>query len=91
MQLSNDLQVDANTPPCFLWHTADDPVVPIQNSLLMASALAEKKIPFEMHVFPHGPHGLSLCDERTSVGNPLLINPAVAQWLPLSLTWLRSF
>lgn len=91
MQLSNDLQVDANTPPCFLWHTADDPVVPVQNSLLMASALTEQKIPYELHIFPHGPHGLSLCNEETSVGNPDLISPSVGEWLPLSLTWLRSF
>lgn len=88
---SNEKNVDEHTPPCFLWHTADDPVVPIQNSLLMASALAEKKIPFELHVFPHGVHGLSLCDERTSVGSPALVSPSVGEWLPLSLTWLRSF
>ncbi|MBQ8174505.1 MAG: alpha/beta hydrolase [Clostridia bacterium] len=88
---SAELNVDEHTPPCFLWHTAADPVVPVQNSLLMASALAVKKIPFELHVFPRGVHGLSLCTEETSVGNPDLIKPDVAPWLPLSITWLRSF
>lgn len=88
---SNEKNVDEHTPPCFLWHTAEDGCVPVQNSILMASALAEKKIPFELHIFPHGPHGLSLCDDRTSVNNPLLVNPVAAEWLPLSLTWLRSF
>ncbi len=88
--LSNELNVSEHTPPCFLWHTADDSAVPVQNSLLMASALTEQKIPFELHVFPHGSHGLSLCTEETSVGNPDLVKPNVAAWLPLSITWLRS-
>ena len=88
---SAELNVDEHTPPCFLWHTADDPVVPVGNSLLMASALAAKKIPFELHVFPHGVHGLSLCSEETSVGSPNLISPSVSEWLPLSITWLHSF
>ena len=88
---SNELNVSEHTPPCFLWHTANDAAVPVQNSLLMAAALTEQKIPYELHIFPNGPHGLSLCTEETSVGNPILINPQAAMWLPLSITWLQSF
>lgn len=87
---SNEKNVDEHTPPCFLWHTADDASVPVQNSLLMASALTEHKIPYELHIFPHGVHGLSLCNEQTSLGSPNLINEAAAEWLPLSITWLRG-
>ena len=58
--LSNELQVTADTPPCFIWHTADDRVVPVRNSLEFAIALAAHKVPFELHVYPHGPHGQGL-------------------------------
>jgi acetyl esterase/lipase len=58
--LSNELQVTANTPSCFIWATADDHVVPVQDSLLFAGALADHKVPFEIHIYQHGPHGQAL-------------------------------
>ena len=57
---SNEKQVKDNTPPVFLWHTATDEAVPVQNSLEFAKALAKKKIPFELHIYPEGRHGLGL-------------------------------
>lgn len=57
---SLDKQVSEDTPPCFLWHTYDDNVVPVQNALAFASSLAEKNIPLEMHIYTNGHHGLSL-------------------------------
>ena len=56
-------QVSARTPPCFIWHTANDPVVPAENSLLFASALKKNGVPFELHVYRHGPHGLGFRTE----------------------------
>ncbi len=53
-------QVSDKTCPCFIWHTADDGGVPVQNSFLFANALSEKGIPFELHVFPEGVHGSSV-------------------------------
>ncbi len=50
--------VDENTPPTFLWHTLEDPVVPIENSLLFAEALRRTGIPFELHISERGGHGL---------------------------------
>ncbi len=58
--VSLDKQVTAATPPTFLWHTAEDPIVPVQNSLAFAAALAAHSIPLELHIYPKGPHGLSL-------------------------------
>lgn len=78
-------QVCAQTPPTFLWHTADDSAVPVQNSLLFQNALLAAGVPFESHVFASGAHGLSLCNEE--VGTP---NPACAPWMDLCLTWLRG-
>jgi len=58
--LALDEQVDAETPPTFIWHTSEDTGVPIRNSLDFASALATLGKPVEMHIFLHGGHGLCL-------------------------------
>lgn len=59
-QLSTELHVTKETPPTFLWHTFGDQAVPVQNSLLFASALAEAGVPFELHVYEKGGHGMGL-------------------------------
>jgi len=58
--LSNELQVTRDTPPCFVWHTADDGGVPVANSIQFAEALSRNKVPFDLHIYQHGPHGLGL-------------------------------
>jgi acetyl esterase/lipase len=58
--LSNELQVTKDTPPTFLFHTAEDKAVPVQNSLLFADGLARAGVPFALHVYPKGPHGIGL-------------------------------
>jgi acetyl esterase/lipase len=60
--LSNHLQVTADTPPTFLWHTADDAGVPMEGSLFFAAACRKHKVPVELHVFESGKHGLGLAD-----------------------------
>ncbi len=54
--------VRAATPPVFLWHTADDTTVPVENALLLREALEARGVPVECHIFPHGSHGQSLAD-----------------------------
>lgn len=66
-RFSAELHVDSNTPPCFLWHTAADNVVPVENSLNLANALAHAGVSFEMHIYPQGPHGLGLAPEYEDV------------------------
>lgn len=80
-------QVSLETPPTFIWHTADDELVPLENSLELATALKKAGVPLELHVFAHGRHGLSLADERTA-SDPGQINPPVQAWTGLVLTWL---
>jgi acetyl esterase/lipase len=58
--LSNELRVTKDTPPTFLWHTAEDGVVPVENSLLFAEALHKAGVPFSLHIYEKGPHGLGL-------------------------------
>jgi acetyl esterase/lipase len=56
--LSNELQVTAATPPCFLWHTVEDKAVAVENSLLFSSALRRAGVPFSLHIYEKGAHGL---------------------------------
>ena len=58
--LSNELQVTPRTPPTFIWHTAEDGAVPVENALLFASALRKAGVPFALHVYEKGAHGLGL-------------------------------
>lgn len=58
--LSNELQVTASTPPCFVWHTWDDAAVPVENALQFAAALRKARVPFDLHVYQRGPHGIGL-------------------------------
>jgi dipeptidyl aminopeptidase/acylaminoacyl peptidase len=59
-ELSNELQVTKDTPPCFIFHTAEDPVVPVENALLFAGALREAGVPFDLHIYERGQHGIGL-------------------------------
>ena len=84
---SLEQQVSQNTPPTFLWHTAEDSSVPVENSLLFASKLSAYEIPFEMHVFPYGSHGLSLATPEVSESHRPA-DPHVAKWIDLCVDWL---
>ncbi len=79
------------TVPSFLWHTFDDDGVDIMHTLLYTQALAKDGIPFEYHVYPHGPHGLSLATAETAGGNPAYDLPNVAAWFAASVQYIRSF
>ena len=80
--------VGEHTPPAFLWHTAEDTTVPVQNSLLYAAALTEKKIPYELHIYPFGWHGLATADRET-VDAPIAPELAhTSTWLAESARWL---
>ncbi len=84
---SCDRNVKENTPPAFIWHTMEDGLVPVKNSLLYADALNSKKIPFELHIYPYGSHGLSTCDVHTSD----IIVDSIAHansWLTSLKSWL---
>lgn len=88
-KVSPVLHVSAQTPPTFLWATAADGLVPVANTLHMASALAQAGIPFEVHVFEEGQHGLSLADQATAGARPQ-INADVAKWVDLAQAWLEK-
>lgn len=90
-KVSMEKLVNENTPPAFLWHTCEDGSVPVENSLLMATALRQHKIPFEMHIFPYGGHGLGLATEETNTREGNKLQPECAVWPDLFATWASKF
>lgn len=78
--LSNEGHVTPQTPPTFLFHTADDDVVPVENSLEYASALRRSDVPFALHIYEHGSHGVGLATN----------DPALSSWSGLLVTWLQG-
>ncbi len=78
--LSNDLQVTAQTPPTFIFHTTNDNGVPVENSVRFYLALRKAKVPVEMHLFENGPHGVGMA----------LNDPALSAWPNLLMNWLRA-
>ncbi len=88
--LSLERRVTPKTPPTFLWHTAEDPIVPVENSLLFASALRRRNVPFELHIFQKGGHGLSLGTEEIECKATHYPNqPNIRSWVRLLRTWLE--
>ncbi len=77
--------VGSHTPPVFLWSTVEDELVPVENSLFFAQRLQEHHIPYELHLYTHGRHGLSLGKRETNEDHPHL-----ATWEMLSVQWLSS-
>lgn len=90
--VSLENQVTAATPPTFLWCTATDGLVPMENTLLFTTALHRAGVSCELHVFPEGGHGLSLANEETQhvPANGADVQPAVAIWPQLFRTWLEA-
>lgn len=79
--LSLETSVSPRNPPTFLWHTADDAGVPVENSLLYAAALARERVRCALHIYPRGHHGLGLAE-----GEP----GSVALWPEACAGWLRE-
>lgn len=87
-KFSCDCRVTDKTPPAFLWHTAEDNVVPVANSLVYARALSDHQIPFALHIYPHGWHGLATVDGETNGELPCKIVIA-KDWLEQVRNWLQ--
>ncbi|MBE6584204.1 MAG: alpha/beta hydrolase [Ruminococcaceae bacterium] len=82
--------VDADSAPAFVMHTADDPSVDVRNALLLGEAYSRAGVPFEMHIYPHGPHGIALANSLTDRGNPDFNNERIAEWVRLAAEWANE-
>ena len=89
-EMSLEKQVTEHTPKTFIWHTYEDNVVPVQNSLLFVNALVEKGIPVEFHLFEKGLHGLGLANRLTLANDGFGIEPGAAEWVKLVHNWLEG-
>lgn len=77
--------------PTFIWQTVTDQTVPVKNSIVYATKLEELGVPFELHLFSSGPHGLSLASYQTQTpGRKDHINPQVSKWWELCLNWFKQ-
>src|SRR5215469_3863194 len=78
--LSNELQVTAQTPPTFLFHTSNDQTVPVENSVMFYLALRKAGVPAEMHIYENGPHGVGLAPT----------DEALSSWPARLADWMRG-
>ena len=79
--LSGEKQVTPETPPVFIFHTADDPAVTVFNSIDFAAALKTNKVPFALHIYPKGPHGIGLGSAEWNPGKRHPWTHECALWL----------
>ena len=79
--------VNRKTPQTFIWHTQEDDGVPVENSMLFVTELQKNRIPFEMHIFPYGEHGLSL---GTKELYPNADDHHSSIWMDLCIRWMEA-
>jgi len=86
-KLSLEHAVNGETPPAFIWHTCQDDVVPVENSLYAAEALSKAGIPYELHIYPDGGHGISLANWL--VCDPQELPPRyLTKWIDDCTDWI---
>ncbi len=90
-KLSIENNVTKDSVPAFAWHTYEDDCVPVENSLLLASAYRKAGVPFELHIFEKGWHGLSLITPETcDMTKADLAIAHVGKWFELATAWLKA-
>ena len=87
--LSLEKRITKDMPPCFIWHTFEDEAVPVENSLMLASALRKAGINTELHIYSHGCHGTGLGNALTAANEGKEVIPEIQSWPGLLRTWLE--
>ena len=87
MRCSIDKNVDKNSSPAFIMHTATDNTVDVRNALAVAKAYADIGMPFELHIYPDAPHGVALGNKITRCANPMYENESIAKWVENAVFW----
>ena len=83
--LALDKLVTKLSSPAFMWHTVTDELVPVYGTIELSRVYHDHNVPFELHLFANGQHGLSIATDE--VNSP---NESVQPWFDLSVTWLKS-
>ena len=89
-KLSLEANVDEDSAPVFIWHTSEDPAVPVIGSLKLAEAYYRIGRTFYLNVYPYGVHGIALANEETSCGNENWIQPLAQGWVDDSVKWMKT-
>lgn len=89
-EFSLESRVSEHTPPAFIWHTHDDDIVPVENSLLLALAFRQKGIPFELHIYQPGGHGLATAAPETHNDKGEAVLPECENWMEMAATWFKN-
>ena len=84
-RLSLENKISKKCPPAFIWGTVNDGVVPSENALFTAMKYKEAGVPFELHMFENGSHGLGVATIESK-----FVNESVQPWVGLSITWLTN-
>ena len=85
--LSPEKMVSKDTPPCFIWHTLEDNDVDLENPIMFMNALRKEKVPFELHIFEHGPHGCGLNEHEVEIDGKKVTK--VHPWADALVAWLK--
>jgi len=89
--LAIERHITPDAPPAFIWHTQEDTSVPVKNSLLLASAYEEVGVPFALHIFEKGIHGMSTADSQVYRSDAVPVcSTSMPAWLDMSTKWLRD-
>ena len=82
-------KITKDAPPVFMFATAEDLLTP-SGVLAVANKYSELGLPYELHIFQHGPHGMGLGNEVSADGSSQILNSAFAHWQPLSSEWMKK-
>lgn len=88
-KMSLELYADESHPPTFLWHTATDDTVPVENTLLYVSALRQHGVSVECHIYQNGGHGLSLANAFTQDARGFGLQPECRGWVVSAVEWIN--
>ena len=89
-KFSIDSAANEKSSPMFIWHTVEDNLVPVENSLRLGMALQNLGVPYMMELYPYGPHGLALSNEITECGNPAYVQPMAECWIERACEWFKT-
>ncbi len=90
--VSIDKRVTADSVPAFFWHTIEDGVVPVENSVITAMAYKKAGVPFALHLFERGPHGVSVIniEVNNQLPSDIALEKTLSVWVDMSLAWLED-
>lgn len=89
-KFSLDSAASSESSPMFLWHTAEDDLVPADGTIRLAAALQEKRVPYMLEIYPYGPHGVALANSVTECGNPAFVQPLAEVWVDRACAWFKT-